>query len=332
MVKSKKLLLLIVALCTYHSTFCQELELSEEEFKEMSEFAYEMCKSIFSEKDYVYKKDTFEKEDFFEPTISSEVVDQLIEHIKRTGKLFIEDEGYGPQLVLALSFPPEMSDAFDAMDKLELEEMDIKDKNGLALKMGGFYQNHRSNQYYKFKAGLDKTSLKDSTTLKGNATYTFDLMVGYEQIELSKSAIGETFILNGCEIKLVDIIHNQLILEPKCEEGFTIKLINFAEKNFVYEPYAYDELLKMEEKDSTINTEGSFTQSSQTIDKKMYQIFKEDPNFTLKQFRKLLTTEEIIRLSQQADIYLILEHVAPIGDRFILFTPKLRQERMVIKY
>ncbi len=307
-------------------------ELPEEDFNMMSEFAHEMCASIFKVKNYVYKEAPYEKDDFFDPLPSSQQVAELVKLIKSSANIYIEEGSFGPQLVFSIKYEEDKYELLDHLEKLSLEESSLADENGKAVKLQGFYNVNRSSEEYKLMGGIDKESYQESATISGDATYSFEILEDYEEIELSKKDIGKTFELNGCSFKLVDIIRNQIILEPMCQDGIPVKLINFAKENTVYEPYDYMTLVEMQEKDSTINIEGSFTQSSQTIDKKMFNIFKKNPKLSLKKFRKMLTSEEIKRLEMQDSIYLILEHVAPIGDNFVLFSPIFRKEEITVQY
>lgn len=330
--KTNWLLLFLPTLLINAPTYGQAPELSKEEFKEMSAFAYEMCRSIFADKNYVYKEAPFEKEDFFDPVSSAQEVDDLIELMKKDGQLSVEDEGFGPQLVFSISFGPELAEAVNSIESVNVQDVTLKDEKGKALQLENYFQNSQTNDEYKFKVGIEKNTYPASANLNGDATYLFQFLVGYDQIKLSEKNIGETFSLNDCSFKLADIHNNQLILETLCDERPSVKLINLVDDERVFEAYSYEELMEMKEKDETINTDGLFTQSSQTIDKKFYTFFKKDPDLSLKKFRALLSKKEIARLSREEDIYLILEHVAPIGDQFILFAPKFRTEEIVFSY
>lgn len=327
-----KWMLFFAALFSYQTATCQDQELSEEDFLMMSEFVYDMCTSIFKEKNYVYKEAPFEKHDFFDPVPSTDQVDRLVQLIKKEGKITIEKDDFGPQLVFSVKLEENDSELFDNLEKLSLEESNLINEHQQKLELQGFYSVYRTSEVYKLVGSIDKETYDTAATLSGNATYHFDILVGYDQVKLSKSHVGKTFSLDNCTFKLVDIVSNQIILEPMCDKDLSVKLINFAKPDVVYESYAYDELMEMKEKDASINTEGSFTQSSQTIDKKLFDTFKKNPRFSLKKFRKMLTKKEIERLSKEESIYLVLEHVAPIGNTFVLFSPKFQSEEVSVNF
>jgi hypothetical protein len=326
-----KWLFVLLPLFAFQKLHSQEL--SEEEFNMMSEFAYEMCASIFQSKNYLYKEGPFEKEDFYDPVLNTEEAEKLVQIIKRSSKLSIEvGEFAGPQLILTVEYGKSNHELFEKVDDVELTESNLSYEDGKKINLDGYFSTQRSFEDHQLKAGIEKDTYQASSTLTGSTTYSFRILTGYDEVKLSRKDIGKTFDLNDCFLKLVDIIHNQLILEPLCEEETSVKLINFSKKNTVYEPYDYMTLVEMQEKDSTINIQGSFSQSSQTIDKKMFNIFKKDPDLSLEEFRNLLTKEEIARLEKQESYYLIVEHVAPISDQFVLFSPKFRKEEVKVQF
>lgn len=329
--KTKYCLLFVISLLGFQQLKSQEL--SEEDFKMMSEFAYEMCTSIFKDKNYIYKEGPFVKENFYDPVPTAEQVDELVKLITQTAKLSIEEGEFGgPQLIFSVKYKESQYELFDHLDRVDFEDAQLLYKDGKELKLEGYFQVQKSFEEYQLKGGIDKNTHQASASPSGSATYSFQILTGFDEVKLSKKDIGETFELNNCSFLMVDIIQNQIILEPLCKDEISVKLINFSKENTVYESYDYMTLMEMQEKDSSINIEGSFTQSSQTIDKKMFNIFKKNPKLSLKKFRKMLTSEEIARLEKQESIYLILEHVAPIGENFILFSPIFRQEEVTVQY
>jgi hypothetical protein len=326
-----KWLFVLLPLFAFQNLHSQEL--SEEDFDMMSASVYEVCTSFFQPKNYLYKEGRFKKEDFFEPVLNAKQADKLIQLLKQSAKLSIEvEESASPQLVFSVEYRKRDYKLFEKVDDLDLVAYHLKNEDGQALELNGYFSTEGSFKYYKLKAGIEENSYQASSTLSGSATYNIRILTGYDEIKLSKKDIGKTFELNNCPIKLVDILHNQVILDPMCEDEISVNLINFSKENTVYEPYDYMTLMEMQEKDSTINTYGSFSQSSRTIDKKMFNIVQKDPDLSLEEFRKSLTKEDIVRMEKYEDHYLIVMNVAPISDQFVLFAPKFKEEEVKVQF
>ncbi len=328
-----KCILIIALFFGYQTAQSQDInDLSEEEFQEMTMIVHEMFASMFKEKNYAFKEEAFEVEDFFEEIPEADEVKALLQIIKEKGKLKIEEGDFGPELVFLAEVGEEFSNKLGHIDKIDFEETNLKDEKGQAIPLSGIYQNYSFFEEFKYVARIDKEAYKPSSDFAGTATYHLQFLTGYDQKSLSKKDVGKTITLNNCSFKILEIIRNQIVLEPMCEDYPTVKLINYSSENKVYSSYAWDELMEMQKKDPTINTDGSFTQSSQTIDKSFYNVFKKNPKLSLKKFRKMLSPKEMERLSKQESELLIVEHVAPIGDKFVLFTPTFQLEKVIVKY
>lgn len=307
-------------------------EPTQEDWEMMTEFMHEMYASVFQGKGYAYKETPYVREDFFNTLPSAEEVNACLQRIRETGQIAMEKHEFGPRLTYTAELTPGFRDLQGAQFEIELEALNLSDEKGRPLQKLFMFYNYSSGDQIEYVTPIDTADALPLGNLSGSATYSLRFLIDYGKATLKKEDIGKTFSLNDCDFKLIDIVNNQVVIESLCEEETDLSLINFANDSTIYASYSYEELLQMKEEDESINTEGSFNQSRLTIPKTMYDLFRKKPTMTLKAFRKRFPLEEMKKMKDTEPTYILLEQVAPIGEKFVVFAPKYQWEKVEIDY
>ena len=321
------LVLLFVSTSALHAQ-----PLSKKEWKSALKAYYQQYQKLTAAKRYVYQEVLFERETFFVEVPASEVIAQTRALAAKTAKITLIEEDMGPQL----SFEANISDAYPAFisDQIDIAlfEANLQDAKGQAIELASMYQSGADGNTILHRVGIAGDQSPQPNKITGTATYDLSFLLRYDQVKLAKENTGESFSLAGCEFTLIEVLHNQIILESSCDHYLDLKLINWSEEGHIFSPYLYDELMAMAAKDPSIDTDGAFSQSSSSVPKKIFQLLKEQPNFTLKKLRKAFPIGTFSQQVMDGDQYLVLSNVAPITGNFTLFAPVYETDRVVVEY
>lgn len=324
----KKIFLLSVIFIGFISKIKAQ-QISEEEKNLYYEFAYFLTKDIFTEpKKYNYKTkkynetEVFPKIDYTEKDLSI-VTDSLQKFAK------IEFDFDRENVYLKSKFPsffhPETDFSSQVIDIEVLESNLINNKNSkINLVKGGgsgfgfsfFYQNINDKEINKNFITVNRQSQVENddqfiASIKGSITYLVKYIVGYDKIELSSQDKGKTFILNNDEYTLIEVKNNRVLLAPKSKNrNQKLKIIVFHKNKkdiLVEKP-----LTEMDDiSDAIAISQGS-------INEDIYQVFKENPDITLEEFKRKINIEKLIHDEIK---YLYISTPFPIEEKFIIYTP-----------
>ncbi|NRB47248.1 MAG: hypothetical protein HRU41_06205 [Saprospiraceae bacterium] len=322
--------LLVLILASTNLLHAQPL--SKKQWKSAIKAYYQQYQRINTAKKYIYKEELFERGAFFEEVPSSAEIAKTRALVPQTTQIRIIDENGGPQL----AFQAQISDGYPDFigDQIDIDfiEANLKTAKGGAIQLQNMYQSGADGTTLLHWVNLADDQNPQPDQVSGQATYDLSFLLRYDQVKLSSANTGETFTLAGCEFKLIEVLHNQVILEPSCEWDIDLKLINWGKEGYFLSPYPYDQLQEMAAKDPKIDTNGSFSQSQSSLSKKMYQLLKQQPGMSAKQLRKALPRDSFVEQVMDGESYIVLSSIAPIKGSFTLFTPVYETDRVVVEY
>ena len=322
----------VLTLVLLSTTLLNGQALSKKEWKAALQAYYKQYKKLNTAKKYIYRKELFEREKFFVEVPSSPEIAKTRELVAKTAKIEILDVGMGPQL----AFKANISDGYPGFisDQVDISfiEANLKTEDGQVIELQNLYQSGAEGNTLLHRVDLASDRPPKANTISGKAIYDISFLLRYDQVKLSLKNEGESFILAGCKFTLVEVLHNQVILEKSCDDDIHLQFINWGKEGYFLSPYPYNELMDMAAKDPRIDTEGSFSQSTSSISKKMYQLFKQHPNLSGKQLRKAFPRANFDRLLREGESYLVLSNVAPIEGKFTIFAPVYETDEVVVEY
>lgn len=322
---NRKWSLLILVLAS--TSFLYSQPLTKKEWKSAIKAYYAQHQRIASAKNYRYQEVPFERADFFGDAPTAAVVSKTRELVAKTAKIEILDEGMGPQLAfeanISAAYLAFISDQID----ITLIAANLADEEGQTIALTNAYQSGATEEVVIHRTGIDG---QPTGTIRGKATYDVSFLLRYDEVTLTAENTGETFTLAGCNFRLIEVLHNQVILEKSCD--IEPQLINWGREGHVLTPYPYNELMEMAANDPSVDTDGSFSQLKTNISKKVYQLFKDQPGLSLKQLRKAVPMKAYDQLYGDNENYLVLSNIAPIKGKFTLFAPVYETDRVVVNY
>lgn len=332
------------------SVFSQKKQPSKEEIEMIYKMTYHAGQEIFKTPDFPFKKVSSKANENSKKSIqSTEVINSSIDTLISRGVLKLEKSEHGYDLLFNSRFPsyfkendeitiidfhPVLSKLFNSKKEL----IEIKNVGGTSY-----------GSEFLFKLNNGKTSNLNFTTLrkqdqlnnavdfknnnelseiKGSVVYNIKFITDQSEVKLSKKNIGTTFKLNSVEYKLVDIINNVVLIELvdwKNKEKNEIRLVNYDEMGNILVNYSYQELEQLKKKNKKINDEkAGFSGLRGTINKRVFDIFKNNPQLTFEEYEKTFSIDDIIN---QESRYIFIQTIAPIKNDFVLYAPIYGVER-----
>lgn len=324
----KKIFLLLIIFIGFISKIKAQ-QISEEEKNLYYEFAYFLTKDIFTEpKKYDYKIKKYNEAELF-PKVEytdSELI-AITDSLQQSAKLEFDKNNVYLKSKFPSFFHPEtdFSSPLQVIDIEVLESNLINNKNAkINLVKGGgsgfgfsfFYKKTNDKEINKNFITVNRQSQVENDDqfimpIKGSITYLIKYVTGYEKIELSLKDKGKTFILNNEEYTLIEVKNNRVLLAPKSKSrNQKLKIIVFHKNKkdiLVEKP-----LTEMDDiSDAIAISQGS-------INEDIYQVFKENPDITLEEFKRKINIEKLIHDEIK---YLHISTPFPIEEKFIIYTP-----------
>jgi|GEM_PF-6448050 len=322
----------VLILVLLSTTFLNGQALSKKEWKTALKAYYKQYQELTTAKNYIYREVLFEREEFFVEVPASPEIAKTRALVAKTAKIEIIDEDMGPQLAfeakISDGYPDFISDQID----ISFVEANLKTADGKSIELQNMYQAGADGTTLLHRVGLAQDKAPQNKGISGKAIYNLSFLLRYDQVKLSHENIGESFTLAGCDYRLIEILHNQIILEKSCDQYNDPQLINWGKEGHFLAPFPYAELMEMAAQDPQIDTDGSFSQSSSGVSKKMYQLLKEQPDISMKKLRKAFPINTFVQEVMDGDQYLVLSHVAPIKGNFTLFVPVYETDEVVVEY
>ncbi|EGV43790.1 hypothetical protein BZARG_1198 [Bizionia argentinensis JUB59] len=271
-----------------------------------------------------FKFEEYKEGDFFNEIVTQEQISACSELVKETAQLSVNEKN---QLVFTGKLTERFNMQTTGVFSVDLIESNLLKENGEPFELNTFYNSNSGYGKINFKTDV-KSEYAENEKISGFVEFELSYLIGYDKIELTLNDIGKTFTLNDCQYAIINIKGNEIILDKFCEQENEINVINFNQKGQVAKPFAYMELMRMIEKDTTISKE-NFTRNNRQTYKMVRDLFEKNPKITLNEFKELFTLNKLIEMKEDGKYY-IVENIAPFEDRFILYTPKFQSEKIKV--
>ena len=198
------------------------------------------------------------------------------------------------------------------------------------------------NTFYKWETVDSSFPIEVDSTMAdqitGSVSFKVEIATTVDYIKLNKNNIGEEFILNGKKYKLINIIHNKVVIEMvdiyyPLEKGLSFFNINKDGKAIIGTSFLGR---TAHSKNNTREGKKISDVSTTTVPEKVYTIFKENPEISIEEFKEKVHSSfsEFMKdplnkmhlVKHLGSPYIIFESAGPIHD-FYLYTPKFDLEK-----
>ena len=321
----KKTLLLATLLSVSLNSYSQKITEEEREFYTKILYAQDSVR-FNKTQHYTYEFKEFNENDYYKVIISQDEIIACNKLIKETANLNLDIKGN--KLILSGKLTNRFDKQIVGLLSIDLLENKLTRDNGEKFELNTFYNSHSGYGKIDFKIDV-KSKFSKEEKLKGYATFNFNYLIGYDKIELSSKDIGKNITLNNCDYKIIDIKDNELIMDKGCEEKIELNVINFDNNNKVAKPFSYMKLMEMAKKDSTIAVE-SFERKNRETYKMVREVFKNNPEISLKEFKEIFTVEKLMEMKNNGK-YTIVESIAPYYNQFVIFSPIFQSEKIKVE-
>ncbi|AWK04218.1 hypothetical protein HYN56_08220 [Flavobacterium crocinum] len=344
----KRILLVLMGISL--SVFSQKKQPSQEEKDMIYKMTYYAGQEIFKTPDLPFKKISSKENENPKKSIqSAEVINSSIDTLISRGVLKLEKSEHGYDLLFnsrfpsyfkenddptIISFHPVISKLFNSKKEL----IEIKNVGGTSYGSEFLFKlsNGKSSNLNfttlrkqdQLNNAVDFKNNNELSEIKGSVVYNIKFITDQSEVKLSKKNIGTTFKLNSVDYKLVDIINNVVLIElvdPRNKGKNEIRLINYDEMGNVLVSYSYKELEQLKKKNKKINIEkAGFSGLRGSIDKRIFDTFKNNPQLTFEEYEKTFSIADII---DQESRYMFIQTIAPVKNDFVLYAPIYGVER-----
>jgi hypothetical protein len=315
----KKTLLILFALIlngSYAQTQEQLFEFSYLMAKEFGKGPKLEVKSVTYKPNNIYKKLTYKKEELTK-FANYFVENSIVKAEKGNNKYDILLESKFP-LALRDSIFGKVnlknigSELFNSKNK----KVELKKSNSNSFG-GKFKENSNTELEYQSIVNKSAVEVKGNTDVKGSITYELSFLTDYTILKLDKTKIGSVIELNKLKYELVNVISNKVVLKKMYDSynETNIKLLIFDKNN---------KLVVLDESD-TVPSSSQFARGE--YDKKYYEFIDTHKNFTLEEFKKDLSFEDI---QNKKPDYVVLEGITTIENDFILYEPMYEKKEFKV--
>lgn len=328
----KKIYLILTLLMGFTSNI-QAQKPSEKEKDIYYDFIYHFSKETFATpKKYVYKKKKYNEKELFPKIENTEELTVITDSLKSFASLNFKENNVYLKSKFPSFFDPKTNFESDVIDIEVLNynltnakntKIELHKGGGLGFGFSYYYQNkNEEEKQLNFITVNKQSQIKNDNQfilpIKGNITYLVKYTTGYNKVELSHKDIGKTFIINKKIYTLNQIKDNKIFI--KFNEKDNIKIILFDEKN--------KDILIPKTLTDTLYDEEPLVITQTIITEKIYNIFNENPDIGIEEFKKKINFEEL--LNENTPKYLVISLPAPIKNKFILYSPILVTKPMTV--
>jgi len=259
-----------------------------------------------------------------------------------------QDEFLGNRLIYNSYFPRYIESELLDIFKIVITEVEIFNSSGEKVNVGRrnsiFYGNKFSsgskdgNAFsYNWKTVNVSISIEKQETigdLYGSTVFEAKFVSGYDYKKIDKSDIGSIIKLGNYNYKIVDIIHNNILLstDGDFKEAYDIiKAVSINNMGDKIEAISISEFKKMKDNDDNITEDNRVTKRKSTITNFDYLVFKEIPYISYDEYKSLIHDKMIkivtsgnsdkIRDEEFGEKYILIETVSEINSLY-LYVPK----------
>ena len=317
-------LLIIINHPYLYSQKIDEQTMQQIEFAEG--FLYEMGKTLKEKPLYYHKKPVEVKPWENLPYQRKELLTTL-DTIIKNARIDIDEDGY------YLSLESEFKQNVETNDLLKIDITDNQltnaDGEPVDLEHDSYisYGMMSTTTYRNGEQVEDKTTSLSASfqvnnhakNARGKLNLNASLVNDYEVIKISKQDKGKEFQFNQTTYKVLDIKNNLIVLEPKeYIEGQTMNFqflnLDDSEAN-EYAQVSMMELSERKEKGEDIDLETASGISQSTMPQKVYELFQENPEISMKNFKKVIHPI-MLSAAQSGNIQQALQH--ELGKNYII--------------
>ena len=202
--------------------------------------------------------------------------------------------------------------------KLELYESSSTDFSKMKSKITNGKIVPNNPMRVEFQKRMKDTTNIDSLSY-GSVEYEISFVSGYKIINMTRSDISKSFKINDDSVKLIDVFDNKVVLEQIDHHTYCVnkQLLNtdsIGRKAIIKHKPIESDLEKKTDKES-IDYAG---ESSLTLPKETYLLFKNNPDVTLDEY---ISNEKTIEKNKKHIRYILLASPAPINSNFTIYFP-----------
>lgn len=114
----------------------------------------------------------------------------------------------------------------------------------------------------------------------------------FEYVKITADDVGKKFKIGGIKFKIVDIYKNQLDIDVidknNSVESFDFKFVNLDMNGKKMVAHSNFKFAEMQRNDSTLNISDVPLKGRATLDKKIYEVFRQNPAITEAEYRRLM--------------------------------------------
>lgn len=339
--KIKSVILFILVLFTFNSTFAQDEQMSEDDAIYMISY-YANQQVMASILDTFKTKELNLAERLQSTQLSRIQIDEAFQALVNEMTINERTHSNG-QLEVKSKFP----NYFDVENSnkaisIELSDNDLQDANGNTIELQGSTSvGYGSSSTSSFNNGVRKTTKRITVNLShqhlnkqkivapisGQIKYKVKIATEMASLKLSRENIGQSFELEGIPFKLIDLYQNKIVLNFNKKHDLYISLINLeADEKSERTGLSTMTVYELQEKDERYNNLASFSSMSAYMTKGVYELFKTQPDISLEDFKKKVSKKELLNNEK----YHIIATDAYIENTIILYTPVFDYEKEII--
>lgn len=215
--------------------------------------------------------------------------------------------------------------------QVEVNEIEVKD-NQVKIEVDKNWLENYDLNYLSIETPLIDQSLNPSS-LSGHIEITFKYIVDYEQTELSRDDIGNSFQLGNHTFKLHDIIENVLAIEILGEGEITedIEMVNFYDDVQSYHDWDFKNNITYfrGNKENYYHRKNN-TYGFQIFYKSAFEYTKTKLKMDQNSFLELIKNKR--KEKDEIPSIIAFCSVAPIGQKILLIKPVYKIERLRIEF
>jgi hypothetical protein len=258
-------------------------QISDSEVEYLETYIYQTTSSAFKVKEYDSKIDNEYTLPWLKKNIDKLILDSALDTLIKKATIKIDKNSFSDYFLEFNSYFPESIKEAPENFQLNIKENKIASQNEILEFNGGgssaysnyIYSTSENGQYsdHNWVSFYKSFSIKSEVTseeFNGKITFEASFLYNYDYVKISKSHIGKQLKVGSYLFKVIDIINNLLVLE--------------FEKNIDDEEFSFVNL----------NSENRMIKSSiptfskLKISKEVYKLFKENPNLSFDDFKKVM--------------------------------------------
>lgn len=324
--KKKSILFLCILII---SNIYSQKNLSKKEI----ELQYHLYQDFVKEKNFIFKKETFDEKYYFKKQLNKNEIDNFVEEFEKSAKLEIFKTFDKNELNLTAIFSDRLKDVGFKNIKIKLLNYKLLDNNNDSIKIKPIDFTTFTPNKINHRSTLIKDTISEKLFDKfyGEATYKISFLTGYDKVTLNLTNIGNIIELGGSKYKIIDYRYNKLIIEKLSGKEENLKLINFTFDGKVIKSYSASDFYKMQKENTSFKDKVNFNNSKASgFPTYFYDVYLKSPKMTFDEFENYINSYIPNQSTEKREIFHITAIIAP-NSKFILYSPKYETRIIKIK-